>query len=70
MGGAGQHPHADGADGGGAFQEAAARRDGGAGEIHLGKLGKMGTANAITHDVASSLSGLLEVGFAVSVSGS
>ena len=33
-------------------------------------LGKMRTANAITHDVASSLSGLFEVGFALSVSGS
>ena len=36
--------------GGRALQEAAARGNGGAGEIHLGKLGKMRTANAVTHD--------------------
>jgi hypothetical protein len=29
----------------------------------------MRTANAITHDVSSSLSGIFEVGFALSVSG-
>src|ERR671913_2111572 len=54
VGGTGEHPHADGADRGGAFQEAAARRSSGAGEIHLGKPGEMRTANAITHDVSSS----------------
>jgi hypothetical protein len=45
------HRHADGRGGGRALQEAAARGRGGTGEIHLGKLGEMRTANAITHDV-------------------
>ena len=31
---------------------------GGAGEIHVGKLGKMRTANAVTHDMSSSISKL------------
>jgi hypothetical protein len=54
------HRHGDGAGRHGALQEAAARGHGSPGKIHLGKLGKMRTANAVTHDMSSSISKLGE----------
>jgi hypothetical protein len=42
--------HADRRDGGSLLQEAAARRNGAAGENPCPELGEMCTANAITHD--------------------
>src|SRR6185436_6847614 len=44
------HAHGDRGDGGGLLEERPPRGNGAPGKIHILELGKVGTANAITHD--------------------